>query len=91
MFFVSIIDEMYSEVTSKLPGPILKSESVMDITNVRKKKTKTQKESTIVKSVEELEKSEMDKLFVLPECEMMDDDEIQEKGKALLSAGKLML
>ena len=87
----SIIDGMFSDLKAKLPGPVLKSEAVMDITNVRKKSTKTQTESTIVTSVEELEQKELDKIFVMPECEMMDDDEIQEKGKALLSAGKLML
>lgn len=87
----SIIDTLFSDVTSKLPGPVLKSESVMDITNVRKKSTKKHREKTIVISVDELKQNELDQLFILPECEMMDDDEIQEKGKALLSGGKLML
>ena len=87
----SIIDKLISDVTSKLPGPVLKSESVMDITNVRKKSTKKHREKTIVISVDELKQNELDQLFILPECEMMDDDEIQEKGKALLSGGKLML
>ena len=86
-----IIDSLFSDITTKLPGPVLKSEAVMDITNVRKKSTKTQKERTLVISVDELQREEKEKLFKLPECEMMDDDEIQEKGKALLSAGKLML
>lgn len=86
-----IIDSLFSDITTKLPGPVLKSEAVMDITNVRKKSTKTQKERTLVISVEELQQEEKEKLFKMPQCEMMDDDEIQEKGKALLSAGKLML
>ena len=86
-----IIDNLFEDYTSKLAGPVLKSETVTDITNVKKKKTKTQKESTQVVSVDELKAEELDRIFVLPECEMMDDDEIQEKGKALLSGGKLML
>ncbi len=86
-----IIDKLFNTLVAKLPGPILKSESVMDITNVRKKKTKTQTEQTIVTSVDEVGADVLDKLFVKPSCVMADDDEIQEKGKALLSARKLML
>ena len=87
----SIIDQMYTNYTSKMPGPVLKSESVMDITNVRKKDVKTEKQRTVVTKVEVLESEELDKIFTMPECETMDDDEIQEKGKALFSAGKIML
>lgn len=86
-----IVDDLFTQVTEKLPGPVLKSESSMDIINVRKKRTKTQTERTIVTSVEELEKAELDKMFVMPSCIEMDDDEIQEKGKTLLGARKLML
>ena len=87
----NIIDDLFGEYTSKLPGPILKTESVMDITNVRKKSTKTTKNRTVITSLEELKPDELDKIFKMPECEVMDDDEIQEKGKALFSAGKIML
>jgi len=64
---------------------------VMDITNVRKKNVKTEKQITNAISVEEIKPEELDKIFKLPECVTMDDDEIQEKGKALFSAGKIML
>jgi trehalose-6-phosphatase len=87
----SIIDRLFSDYVAKLPGPILKTESVMDITNVRKNSTRTQKQRTLVISVEEIDAAQLDELFRLPDCEIMDDDEIQEKGKALMSAGKLML
>ena len=87
----SIIDDLFGNITSKLPGPVLKRESVMDITNVRKNKTKTEKQNTVVTEVKEIKSEELDKIFKMPECEVMDDDEIQEKGKALFSAGKIML
>ncbi len=87
----SIIDGLFTDYTSKLPGPVLKSETVMDITNVRKKDTKTEKQNTVVTEVKEIKSEELDKIFKMPECEVMDDDEIQEKGKALFSAGKIML
>ena len=87
----SIVDDLFGEYTSKLPGPILKTESVMDITNVRKKSTTTTKQNTVITSLEELKPDQLDKIFKMPECEVMDDDEIQEKGKALFSAGKIML
>jgi hypothetical protein len=86
-----LIDDLFTEMTTKLPGPILKSESTMDIINVRKDKTKTYKDRTTVASVDEISEAEMDKIFVMPSCVDMDDVEIQEKGKALLDAGKLML
>ncbi len=87
----NLIDELFGEYTLKLSGPILKSESVMDITNVRKKSTKTEKQRTVVTEIKEMKPDELDKMFIMPECEKMDDDEIQEKGKALFSAGKIML
>ena len=87
----SLIDEMFANFTAKLPGPILQKESVIDITNVRKKETKTQKKRSIIKKVEELKTSELDRIFKMPECQAMDDDEIEEKAKALFSADKMML
>jgi hypothetical protein len=86
-----LIDQAFTDYTSKFSGPIIKSESVMDITNVRKKTTKTEKQRTIITDIKEMKQDELDKIFVMPECEKMDDDEIQEKGKALFSAGKIML
>lgn len=87
----SLIDQMFADYTANLPGPILKQDSVIDITNVRKNETKTQKQHSVIKSVEEIKASELDKIFKMPECEAMDDDEVQEKGKALFSKDKIML
>ena len=86
-----IIDQMFSEYVSRLPGPILKTESVMEITNVRKKKTDTHKDRTTIISTEEVSSEELNKVFIMPDCIPMDDDEVQEKAKALFSAGKIML
>jgi len=86
-----LIDQAFTDYTSKLSGPVLKSESVLDITNVRKNSTRTEKQRTAVTEIEEIQAEELDKIFRMPECEKMDDNEIQEKGKALFSAGKIML
>jgi hypothetical protein len=86
-----LMDQMFIDYTSKLSGPILKSESVLDITNVRKNTIKTEKQRTAVTEIEEVKPEELDKIFRMPDCENMDDDEIQEKGKALFSAGRIML
>ena len=59
--------------------------------NVRKYSTRTEKQRTVVTEIEEIKSEELDEIFRMPECENMDDDEIQEKGKALFSAGKIML
>ena len=87
----NIIDSMYTDFISNLPGPILKKQSVIDITDVRKNETKTQKVHTQVTEVKELASEELDKIFKMPECEAMDDDEVEEKAKFLFEAGKLAL
>ena len=87
----SIIDTLSTNITSKIQGPILKSESVVSITNVKKNETKTQKIRMVVTEIEELKSSELDEIFKMPECVTMDDDEVQEKAKALLSADRIML
>ena len=87
----NIIDQLIEGFTSKLPGPVLKMESVTDITDVRKKETKRQTQRTYIIDTVELGKAELDKVFQLHECVTMDDDEVQEKAKSLFSAGKIML
>ena len=87
----SLIDRMFSDYVSRLPGPILKTESVMEITNIRKNKTDTHRDRTTTLSTQEVSQKEMDSIFQMPDCIPMDDDEIKEKAKALLSAGKIML
>ena len=87
----SIIDSLFTDVTSKLQGPVLKSESVITITNIGKNETKTHNIRMLVTEIEELKSSELDEIFKMPECITMDDDEVQEKAKALFSAGKIML
>ena len=86
-----IIDSMFTDYTSNMPGPILKEETVIDITDARKKETKTQQVHTVVKELKELTPAELDKIFKMPECEAMDDDEVQEKAKFLFHTGKLAL
>jgi hypothetical protein len=87
----SIIDQFSSDYLVNLPGAILKTQSVVDIINVRKNETKTQKENTVFTKFEELAPEELDKIFKMPECEPMDEKEVEEKAKALFSAGRIML
>jgi len=86
-----LIDNMVVDITAKLAGPVLKRETVIDITNVRKEQTKTQKKRTVIKTVEDLSAGELDKVFKMPECKVMEDDEVEKKAKVLFSADKLML
>ena len=86
-----IIDQLFADFTKTLGGPVLKSETVVDITNVRKNKTDTQKESTLLTSVKELAPEELDNIFQMPKCKPMDDDDVKDNAQELLSAGKLTL
>jgi len=86
-----LIDNMYSDYTSKVPGPVIQKETVIEITDLRKNKVKTEKRKAVVTKIEEISAEETDAAFITPECIPMDDDEVQEKAKALFSANKLML
>ena len=84
----SIIDSLFADFTAKLPGPVLKTESVVSITDARKKETKTQTIRTVITEVDELESGELDEIFKMPECQTMDDDEVQEKANLIFSTGR---
>ena len=87
----NIVDQYTNDYLSKLPGPVLKRTSVTEITDERKKKTKVQEERARYSDVAELSREELDKVFIMPDCEVMDDKEVEEKAKALFSAGRIML
>jgi hypothetical protein len=87
----NVIDQLTESFTSKLPGPVLKMESVTDITNVRKKETKRKTQRSYIVDLVELGQAELDEVFQQQECITMDDDEAQEKAKALFSADNIIL
>lgn len=86
-----LIDNMVADITAKLAGPILKRETVIDITNIRKEQTKTQKKRSVIKAVEDISAGELDKVFKMPECQVMEDNDVEKRAKVLFSADKLML
>lgn len=86
-----IIDQLFADYTKTFDGPVLKSETVVDITNVRKQKTDTQKERTLLKSVKELAPEELGKIFQMPECKPMDDDDVKDNAQELFSFGRIAL
>ena len=86
-----LIDNMYSDYTAEVPGPVVKKETLIEITDLRKNKVKTEKRKAVVTKIEEISAEEVDAVFITPECIPMDDKEVQEKAKALFSANKLML
>ena len=63
----------------------------MDITNVRKKETKTEIKRSVIKKLEELSAGELDEAFKMPECKLMEDNEVEKRARVLFSAGKFML
>jgi hypothetical protein len=87
----NVIDQLTESFTSKLPGPVLKMESVTDITNVKKKETKRKTQRSYIVDLVELGQAELDEVFQQQKCVTMDDDEAQEKAKALFSADKIIL
>ena len=84
----SVIDNLIGDYTANLSGPVLKTETVIEIKNVKKKDVKIQKKRTKVTKIKELQ---ADEIFAMPECIEMDDDEVKKKAKALFSSGRIML
>ena len=86
-----LIDNMFSDYTAKVPGPMLQKETVIEITDKRKKSTKVERKKAVVTNIEEISAEQTDATFITPECIPMDDDEVQNRVKALFSAKKMML
>ena len=86
-----IMDQLFADFAAKLRGPVLKSESLIEITNVKKNETKTHKERTTVTSLKEVKKEEIDSLFKMPKCKEMSDAEVKDNATDLLSRGKILL
>ena len=86
-----LIDRYTDAYIAKLPGPVLQTEMTMDIADLRKQEVKTRKERTLYTQVEEVTSAALDKVFIMPQCEPMTEEEVEERAKELFSSGRIML
>ena len=61
-----LIDTMYSDYTSKVPGPMVQKETVIEITDLRKKTVKVEKRKAVVTKIDEISAKETDAAFINP-------------------------
>ena len=86
------LDKMFSDWAKKVPGPILKLESEVKLTNVKKNETDIQKEKAEITSIKEVKASELPKgIFTVPKCENINQTQLESTAKDMAKEGKLGL
>jgi len=86
------LDKMFSDWAKQIPGPILKLESEVKLTNVIKNETDTQKEKAEIISFKEVNSSELPKgTFTVPKCENINQKQLESTAKDMAKEGKLGL
>jgi len=86
------LDKMFADWAKQLPGPVLKQQSEIVLTNVIKNETQTQKEKAEISSVKEVKSSELPKgVFTVPKCENINQTQLESTAKDMAKEGKLGL
>jgi hypothetical protein len=86
------IDQLSSELRSKIPGAILKQDSIVKITDYKKDKVDTYERKVRVVSVKELKSSELpEDTFTSPKCDDLSDNQINDMAKSIFKEGRLTL
>ena len=86
------LDNMFSDWAKQVPGPILKLESEIKLTNVKKNETNTQKEKALLTSLKEVKSDELPKgTFNVPKCENINQTQLESTAKDMAKEGKLGL
>jgi hypothetical protein len=86
------LDQLFADWAKNLTGPILRLDSVFEVTDVVKGKTSKRKDSSRVVSLDELSAEQIDpSIFAAPECKEMNKKQFERAAKDLFKEGKLTL
>ena len=86
------LDKMFTDWAKELPGPILKLESEIVLTNVIKNESTVQKEKANIISLKNVKSSDIpQQTFVVPKCKKITQIELEWAAKELAKEGKLGL
>lgn len=86
------LDQLSSELRSKIAGPILKQDSVMETTDYKKNKVSTYGHKVRVVSFKELKSSEVARgTFSKPKCKKINRGQTKNAAKSMFKEGKLVL
>lgn len=87
-----VLDQLSRELHGNILGPILKQESVMQITNTEKNQVDTYTRKLHVASAQELKSSELpEEVFAQPRCKKIKKSQTRNAAKAMFKEGKLTL
>ena len=86
------LDQLSRGLRSKVGGPILIHNSVMEVTNYKENKIETHGKKVRVVSIKELESSEVPVgTFTRPDCKNIDKGQTKDAAKSMFKEGKLTL
>lgn len=86
------LDNMFADWAKNVPGPILKLESEVKLTNVKKNETDTQKEKAEITAFKEVKAEELPKgTFTVPKCENINQKQLEATVKDMAKEGKFGL
>ena len=86
------IDQLSSDLRSSIPGPVLKQNSVIKITDYKNDQVDTYERKIRVVSIKELESSEVPKdTFTRLDCEDIDESQIKDAAGSIFREGRLNL
>jgi len=86
------LDKMFIAWAKELPGPILKQESEIVLTNVIKNESTVQKETANIISVKDVKSADIpQQTFAVPTCKKITQIELEWAAKEMVKEGKLAL
>lgn len=87
-----VLDTLSRESRANIRGPVLKQDSVMQLTNTKKNKVDTYTRKLRVVSVRELESSQVaEGVFAKPKCKKIKKSQTKNAAKTMFKEGKLTL
>ena len=85
------LDNLINQWVDKIPGAILKQESVIKVTNVIKNREDITTEKTRVVTIEKLKSSDIPKqIFQMPKCKKISKKEMRSTAMELFERGKIL-
>jgi hypothetical protein len=85
-----LLDSIYEDWTKQIKGAVLKQDTVVEVTNVKKNSTSTQSQKAVITSIKEREPNEIEAtIFEVPECKKITKKQIRNTAADMFSEGRL--
>ena len=85
-----LLDSIYDDWTKQIKGAVLKQDTVVEVTNVKRNSTSTQSQKAVITSIKELEPNEIEAtIFEVPECKKITKNQIRNTAADMFSEGRM--